>query len=348
MTRIRAFWLLACAAPAACSRESAEPPGGERASSAERAPVAAAAAPALSAAPPPRAVQIDRASIIAFVNRWAELQNAGDFSAYSSLYAPDFGGVEHEGERTLTVERRGWLDARRPLFERKLRVLVSKLEILRSDASVGVLFEQELSSLDLDERGHKALTLHKTADGWRIVREELLSAPPTPALRDGPCAALFEQLASAAPGVRYFANLASASATSPRWVTVSSHGDADGRADDGYAWEFWGLSSGERWQAASVTLSAPSGDWAREASLCFRGDGSVATVIDRYRGLSADEGLLEDTITSTYARGGDELTSATEVRNLASGEPARTRSYSRPPPLLVKRMSELPFAALLR
>jgi hypothetical protein len=356
MLRVRTIWLVALLLAAGCDR-GGQPAPAPSAAAAPAAVVAAPAAVAIAAAgaatlPPATALQIDRASIIAFVNRWAQLQNEGDFVAYSSLYAPGFTGIKRVAEETSTFDRSGWLEDRRRLLAGDARVRVSKLAILRSDATVGVVFEQQYSTATFADRGSKVLTLQRMDDerapeGWRIVREEMLTSTLAPEARSRRCGALLEQLAGAGPGVRYFANLASSTSATARWAAVGSHDDADSRADDGYASELWGLLSGDEWQAAFVSMSPPSGDWVREASLCFRPDGTVAQVIDRYRGFSPDEGLVEDIVSSTYARDGAELSSKTDVRNLGTGKPAQTRSYFRPPPLLVKKTAALPFAALL-
>jgi hypothetical protein len=353
MNRARLILLLGALA-AACDRAGAESaelePGSNPApeqATPPLAPSSAAPAPASSVAGA-TAVQIDRASVVAFVNRWAQLQNEGNFAGYSSLYAPELSAIERVGETATVFDRAGWLADRRRRFDSEARVLVSGIELLRSETTLAVVFEQQYSSASFSERGNKALTLQRAGEGWRIVREERLGSEVAPAgARAGACAALLKQLASAGAGVRYFANVASANASKARWASVSSHGDADGRSADGYAWEFWAFLTGERWQAASVSLSSPAGDSARASSFCFRPDGTLAHVVDRYRTLG-EQGLVEDTVTSKYSREGAELSSKTDARYLATGKPAPTGSYLRPPPLLVKTATALPFAPLLK
>jgi hypothetical protein len=356
-------WLLTALLAAACERGAEEtgelekPPeavvdsatAASAVPSGAGAPAVSAPAPAASAAATTRAEQIDRASVVAFVNRWAQLQNDGDFAEYSNLYAPDFAGIERVAQTTTAFDKDSWLADRRRMFDAAARVLLSGVEILRADTTVGVVFEQRYSTPSFAERGDKALTLQKAGDQWRIVREEMLAPRvAAPGRRQAACPILLKQLASASAGVRYVANLASAEAATARWASVSSHDDADGRADDGHAWEFWALLHGNEWQVASVSLSSPSGDSARHSSFCFRPDGTLSQVIDSYRTLMSDQGLVEDTVTSVYSRAGVELSSKTDARYLATGKPAQTGAYLRPPPMLVKRAAELPFAALLK
>jgi hypothetical protein len=342
MRRSTPIWLLGAALACACERSGA--------ASSQSAPSSPPAAQSLatSAAPAPgvMAAQIDRASIVAFVHRWAELQSTSDLLAHAALYAPGFAGSERLGELTTPYDLTGWLERRRRARAPGARVLVPGLEVLRSDGAVAVVIEPRRFAAALSDGAKTSLLLERAGDGWHIVREDLIQDEAGKRGR-GPCTDLLEQLARAGASVRYFANLASASAPSPRWSAVSSHDDADGRSDDGHVWELWALLHASAGDVASVSRASPAGDWAREASFCFRSDGSPMEVIDRYRTLLPDGQLVDDIVTTRYSRQAEERSSKTLARYLASGKAAPADAYLRPPPLLVDNVAQLPFAALL-
>jgi len=333
-------WLLGAALSVACDRgESAE------AASAPGAPAAAASlAQPLSGA---TAAQVDRASIVAFVHRWAQLWSGSDVLGHAALYAPGFAGSERVGELTTPYDLTGWLEQRRRARTPGGRVLVPSIELLRGDGAVAVVIEPRQVAAALSDGAKTSLLLERAGEGWRIVREDVI-VDDAGKRRRGPCTDLLEQLARAGASVRYFANLAGAGAASPRWSAVSSHDDADGRSDDGHVWELWALLHASAGDVASVSRASPAGDWAREASFCFRSDGSPVEVIDRYRTLLPGRQLVDDIVTTRYSRQGEERSSKTVARYLVSGKPAPVDAYLRPPPLLVESVGQLPFAALLR
>lgn len=337
------LWLLGAALAVACDRGSAE-----SAAHAAAPGATVAAAPAQAAAPTATttAAQIDRASIVAFVHRWAQLQNAGELLAHAALYAPGFAGSERVGELSTPFDLTGWLEQRRRTLAPGARVLVPGLEILRGDGAVAVVIEPHDPSAALSNGTRTTLLLERVGESWRIAREDLIHDEAAKRAR-GPCATLLEQLASAGASVQYFANLAGARATEPRWAAVSSHDDADGRSDDGFVWELWALLRSSAGEIASVSRASPVGDWAREASFCFRSDGSPLEVIDRYRTLLPDRQIVDDVVTTRYSRAAVERSSTSLARFLVSGKPAPADAYLRPPPLLVERASDLPFAGLL-
>ncbi|MET0411370.1 MAG: hypothetical protein ABW217_08730 [Polyangiaceae bacterium] len=289
---------------------------------------------------------IDRASIVAFMHRWAQLQNAGELLAHAALYAPGFAASERAGELTTPFDLTGWLEHRRRTLAPGARVLVPGLEILRGDGVVAVVIEPRNVTAALSDGDKTTLLLERAGESWRILREDVIQ-DEGPRHARGPCATLLGQLASAGASVQYFANLAGAGATAPRWAAVSSHDDADGRSDDGYVWELWALLRSSAGEIASVSRASPAGDWARQASFCFRSDGSPLEVIDRYRTLLPDRQLVDDVVTTRYSRAAEERSSRSLARFLVTGKPAPADAYLRPPPLLVERASALPFAALM-
>lgn len=337
MRSTRAFWLVVVALSAGCDRGASE-----ATAPAARPP---ASAPTVPAATP--AAQIDRASIVAFVHRWAQLQTAGDLLAHAALYAPGFAGSERVAELTTPFDLTGWLEHRRRSLGPSARVLVPALEILRGEGVVAVVIEPRDGTAAASEGETTTLLLERAGESWRILREDLIRDEPGKRAR-GPCATLLGQLAGADAPLQHFANLAGARATEPRWAAVSSHDDADGRSDDGYVWELWTFLRSSAGQIASVSRASPAGDWVREASFCFRSDGTPLEVIDRHRTLLGDGQLVDDVVTTRYSRQAVERSSTSLARFLVTGKPAPADAYLRPPPLLVERASDLPFAALLR
>ncbi len=107
------------------------------------------------------------ADVRAAVERWRAAQTAGDFAAYESLYAPAFQGVRRSGEKTVTLDRAGWLADRKRMFAKPMRVDVTDL-VVHGDAAE---FTQTWSSAAYTDRGPKRLRF----DGrLRIVHEEML------------------------------------------------------------------------------------------------------------------------------------------------------------------------------
>src|SRR5690606_30530952 len=76
--------------------------------------------------PPP---MISREEVTAVLERWLAAQNSGDFAAYSALYGDSFGGVRRSGDRTVRLDRDGWLADRKRMFAKPMKVAASGIEI---------------------------------------------------------------------------------------------------------------------------------------------------------------------------------------------------------------------------
>jgi hypothetical protein len=134
--------------------------------------------------------------VSALVERWQRAQNSGDFAAYEALYDPAFQGIRRSGPKTIRLNRAGWLDDRRRMFRRPMKVTVSELK----SHGLEVTFRQHFSQGDYEDDGEKTMLLCATPQGLRIVREELRSSQVTnPLLKDLPPAlrAAFEKWQSA-------------------------------------------------------------------------------------------------------------------------------------------------------
>ena len=65
---------------------------------------------------------IPQAEIEQLLESWLEAQNEREFEAYQALYAEKFFGLRRSGHRTYTYDRDGWLEDRRRIFKRRLKV----------------------------------------------------------------------------------------------------------------------------------------------------------------------------------------------------------------------------------
>lgn len=136
--------------------------------------LASAAAPAVALALAQRTPEVEAREL---VNLWLADQNQGDFEHYQKLYAPDFVGVKRAGPRTTTFDRAGWLDDRRRMFAKKMKVEAETVRVFASAASARVVFVQRWSSGNYSDVGPKQLVLRRRgAAGWLIVREELVTS----------------------------------------------------------------------------------------------------------------------------------------------------------------------------
>lgn len=293
---------------------------------------------------------LDRAPVLELVQRWAKLQNDGNFAGYSALYAPGFSGVKRVGERPTVFDRAGWLQDRQKMFQRDQHVVASGVEILRSGDQLSVLFEQQWSSSTFADRGKKLLTLVPSGASWQIAREEMIDSKLlAPAERSGVCAQLHSLLESGGDGLQHYAEVTpNQQGAEMTWSAVRSQEEADERSPDGTAWELWTVAEREGWRLASLSASSASGDWISENELCFRPNGTLAQLTDTLRTFYSEHGLVNDTVTRSYAPDGSVLSSKRDARFVESGKRAAPGTYQRPEPSVVKTLSGLPFASLLQ
>jgi len=151
--------------------KSADP--GKDAAAAAVARDAGAAGDAGAARP---AAVLPRDQVDALVARWLEAQNAGDFAAYSALYADPFAGVRRSGKQTVRLDRAGWLADRKKMFAKPMLVGARDLEVVLSPKRAIVRFTQEWSSGKYQDVGPKVIEVVAQGADLRIAREEMLAS----------------------------------------------------------------------------------------------------------------------------------------------------------------------------
>lgn len=173
-------WRLRCAlvlALVACSSK----PKNEPASEQEQAGSAAAGKAALAktdGAPARKASREnprDRKAVNDLVDGWLEAQNRGDLNAYSAFYGEGFVGIRRSGEKTVELDRAGWLADRKRMFAKPMTVLAEHRLISIDGERARVEFLQTWSSGSYKDRGPKAMDI-ALGKAPRILREELLSS----------------------------------------------------------------------------------------------------------------------------------------------------------------------------
>jgi hypothetical protein len=330
-------------------KKASEPAANAPAAQASTAETAQASEAAASAEAPLAATapaESERAAIVAFVERWVKAQNAGNFADYSALYAPEFAGTKRVGDKPTLMKLDEWLRDRKKMFERDARVVVSGLQIMRDKGELNALFEQRWSTSTFADQGAKVLTLQKTGDDLRIVREEMLSSKVGSSKeRGGACGAALKALAAAGPAVRFYAYVATTANEPADWVEFGTQEEAYGNPG-GEVWELWAFARSEGWSVTEAYSTSPSGDWSRVSQSCFRPDGTLATLSDSHRTFYSEHGLVDDVVFNTYSSDGKQQTSKTVAYYVASGKPATPNTYVRPPPNVIGKASELPFYKL--
>jgi hypothetical protein len=112
----------------------------------------------------------------ALLDRWLEAQNAGRFDEYQTFYGDEFTGVRRSGNRTAPFDRAGWLQDRKRMFEKPMKVAADNVHIFASGRSARVVFTQRWSSGRYADTGPKQLVLHRGTGGFHIAREELFAS----------------------------------------------------------------------------------------------------------------------------------------------------------------------------
>jgi hypothetical protein len=112
----------------------------------------------------------------ALFDAWLDAQNAGNFEAYQSLYAPSFTGVRRSGPRAASFDRTGWMADRQRMFRKKMTVSAEKVRVIADAASARVIFVQHWASGGYSDVGSKELVLRRVSTGFRIAREELFDS----------------------------------------------------------------------------------------------------------------------------------------------------------------------------
>jgi hypothetical protein len=131
----------------------------------------------------------------AFLERWRDAQNGGDFAAYRALYDETFSGVRRSGDKVVRLDRKGWLDERVRMFRRPMTVEIDGPRVYTGKEETRIAFTQRWASGGYADEGPKVLVLRRRGGAYRIVGEELLSSRRSV---DPPGA--FEQLAPVIAG----------------------------------------------------------------------------------------------------------------------------------------------------
>lgn len=116
----------------------------------------------------------------ALLDRWLKAQNDGDFAAYQNLYAERFTGVRRSGQRTVRLNRAGWLRDRQRMFQKKMTVQADGVRIAASGGGAVLSFSQTWESGSYRDTGPKRMILVRAPSGLRISGEELLSSSLRP------------------------------------------------------------------------------------------------------------------------------------------------------------------------
>ena len=174
--RIVAVALSAALMMTGCGGEEKAAAGAEAA----KAPAEAAVAKAPS----------DKEAVTSTLEAWCKAQTDGDFEAYSVLYTEGFEGVKKaKKKKAKTYDLKGWLKDRGRMFKKPLHVDCKnpKVTVAEGGETASVTFEQYWRSPTYADQGDKRLDLKKTADGWRLVGEQMLTSEKwdTKAFRDG-------------------------------------------------------------------------------------------------------------------------------------------------------------------
>lgn len=112
----------------------------------------------------------------AFVARWLEAQNRGDFAAYEALYAEGFSGVRSSGRRAVALDRAAWMKDRARMFRKPMVVEARGVKSSPAPGGRYVELEQTWASGEYKDVGQKRILLVEVDGAWRIAREELLES----------------------------------------------------------------------------------------------------------------------------------------------------------------------------
>jgi hypothetical protein len=128
---------------------------------------------------PKAAPTLDATALSAFLARWLDSQNRGDFAAYDALYASKFMGVKRAGPRTTRYERAGWLADRARMFKKPMRVEALAPSIHAGVASAELEFTQRFASGSFADEGKKRLLVVREAGALKVAQEEMLASRET-------------------------------------------------------------------------------------------------------------------------------------------------------------------------
>lgn len=116
----------------------------------------------------------DKAKVL--VETWLGAQNSGDFDGYQALYGKRFTGVKRAGERTRRFDRARWLEDRKRMFSKVMKVEAKDLAIDTTDNGAIILFTQTWESGSFRDVGPKQIVAVVEDGQLRIAREEMLAS----------------------------------------------------------------------------------------------------------------------------------------------------------------------------
>ena len=123
--------------------------------------------------PPPN---IPEAALKDLLDHWLAAQNQGQFEAYEGLYASKFFGIKRAGPRELRFDREAWLDDRKRMFRKPMKVEAREPTFQAAITSAQVVFTQQFSSGNFEDLGAKRLLVVLESGKLRIEHEEMLKS----------------------------------------------------------------------------------------------------------------------------------------------------------------------------
>jgi hypothetical protein len=122
------------------------------------------------------AAEISKKEIISFLDKWLAAQNTGSYSSYSVMYSERFTGIRQSGSHIYKLNHDVWLEDRKRMFKKKMTVKANNPEIMLSNTTASIKFEQILKSGTYRDNGDKILDLIIENGKLKIIREELLAS----------------------------------------------------------------------------------------------------------------------------------------------------------------------------
>jgi hypothetical protein len=106
------------------------------------------------------------------VDKWLHAQNAGKFADYERLYAKRFHGIRRSGDKTVRLDRAGWMKERKKMFEHPMVVEARDIVVESIGPRTRVHLTQLFTQGKYQDAGPKELVVV----GDRIVSEEMLAS----------------------------------------------------------------------------------------------------------------------------------------------------------------------------
>lgn len=115
------------------------------------------------------------------IERWRLAQNSKDFAAYQSCYDQSFEGIKRTASgREVKYDYSGWMQDRRRMMNEALglNVEVRSLQVSVNGDTAEVSFTQTYRSASYSDEGRKLMRVRRTAQGDKIVYEDLKDSHP--------------------------------------------------------------------------------------------------------------------------------------------------------------------------